>query len=487
MATAAATATALGKMYIDGQWCEADNGQTYDVINPATEEVLQSVAYGGRAETRRAIEAAARAMRSWMKLTAYDRAKVLKRTADLMRQRADHIARTLTLEQGKPVAESKAEVLHSADTFEWFAEEGKRAYGQVVPPSDKSKRHLVIKHPVGVVGAIGPWNFPITLQVRKIAPALAAGCTIVCKPASQTPLCLIEVFECLIEAGVPAGVANLVIGPAGEICDEFLENPLVRKISFTGSTEVGKQIMRRAADQLKRLSLELGGHAPFIVFPDADPEVVAKAAVVGKFRNNGQVCISPSRFFVHQQIAQRFTEVAVEESRKLKLGNGLDPDTQVGPMFEKKALDSTVELVHDATSRGAKLLTGGKRADRFERGYFFEPTVLTGLSPDAKLLVEEPFAPIMPILDFAKLDEVIEAANNTRYGLAAYVFTNDLTVTWRLAEGLEAGIIGINDPVPAVPQCPFGGMKESGLGRELAHEGLEAYLETKYVSLKLRD
>lgn len=491
MATATTTpttpATALGKMYIDGQWREALDGRTYDVINPATEEVLQAVAYGGRTETRQAIEAAARAMRSWMKLTAYDRAKVLKRTADLMRERADHIARTLTLEQGKPLAESKAEVLHSADTFEWFAEEGKRAYGQVVPQSDKTKRHLVIKHPVGVVGAIGPWNFPVTLQVRKIAPALAAGCTIVCKPSSQTPLCLIEVFECLIEAGAPAGVVNLVMGPAGEICDEFLENPLVRKISFTGSTEIGKQIMRGAADQLKRLSLELGGHAPFIVFPDADPEVVAKAAVIGKFRNNGQVCISPSRFFVHQQISQRFTEVAVEESRKLKLGNGLEPDTQVGPMFEKKALDSTIELIQDATSRGARLLTGGKRAERFERGYFFEPTVLTGLTPDAKLLVEEPFAPVMPILDFAKLDEVIEAANNTRYGLAAYVFTNDLTVTWRLAEGLEAGIIGINDPVPAVPQCPFGGMKESGLGRELAHEGLEAYLETKYVSLKLRD
>jgi succinate-semialdehyde dehydrogenase/glutarate-semialdehyde dehydrogenase len=282
-------------------------------------------------------------------------------------------------------------------------------------------------------------------------------------------------------------VANLVIGSASEMGDEFLKNPICRKISFTGSTEVGKELMRGAADQVKRLSLELGGHAPFIVFPDADPEIVAKAAVIGKFRNNGQVCISPSRFYIHKDVSKKFTEAAVEETRKLRLGNGLDPETQIGPMFEKKALESTQALVNDAVQHGAQLLTGGKRSERFERGYFFEPTVLKNPSPDSKILVEEPFAPVMPLLDFAKLDEVIAAANNTRYGLAAYVFTNDITVMWRLAEGLEAGIIGINDPVPATPQCPFGGMKESGLGRELAHEGLEAYLETKYVSIKLRD
>jgi succinate-semialdehyde dehydrogenase/glutarate-semialdehyde dehydrogenase len=357
----------------------------------------------------------------------------------------------------------------------------------VIPNSVPGKRHLTIKHPVGVVGAIGPWNFPVTLQARKIAPALAAGCTIVCKPASQTPLSLVNVFDCLIEAGLPAGVANLVIGPASEIADEFLENPAVRKISFTGSTEVGKQLMRRAADQVKRLSLELGGHAPFIVFPDADPEVVAKAAVVGKFRNNGQVCISPSRFFVHKDVEKKFTEAAVEAAKALKLGNGLDAGIEVGPMFEKKAMDNTLALIADAKQKGANVLTGGKRSDRFEKGYFFEPTVLKGLSPDTKMLTEEPFAPVMPVLDFSKLDDVIAAANNTRYGLAAYVFTNDLTVAWKMAEGIEAGIIGLNDPVPATPQCPFGGMKESGLGRELGHEGLEAYLETKYVSMKLRD
>jgi succinate-semialdehyde dehydrogenase/glutarate-semialdehyde dehydrogenase len=474
------------QMYIDGQWCDSASGRTIGVENPATEEIIAEVSFGSREDCKRAIAAAAEAMKGWMKLTPYDRAKVLKRTADLMRERVEALATTMTLEQGKPLAEARGEVLHSADTFEWFAEEGKRAYGQVIPPANAAKRHLTIKHPVGVVGAIGPWNFPITLQARKIAPALAAGCTIVCKPASQTPLSLIGVFECLIDAGLPKGVANLVIGPAADISDEFMTNPAVRKISFTGSTAVGKQLMRQAADQVKRLSLELGGHAPFIVFPDADPEVVAKAAVLGKFRNNGQVCISPSRFFVHKDVAKTFTEVAVEEARKLKVGNGLEEGVVVGPMFERKALENTLSLIQDATGKGARCLTGGHRSTKFERGYFFEPTVLTGLSPDARILTEEPFAPVMPVLDFSKIDEVIAAANNTVYGLAAYVFTNDLSVAWRMAEGLEAGIIGLNDPVPATPQCPFGGMKESGLGRELAHEGLEAYLETKYISMVLR-
>ncbi len=474
------------QLYIDGQWVESSTGKKIAVENPATEETIAEVSAGGREDCKKAIAAAGEAMKTWMKTTAYDRAKVLKKTADLMRERADALARTMTMEQGKPLAEAKGEVLHSADTFEWFAEEGKRAYGQVIPQSNAAKRHLTIKHPVGVVGAIGPWNFPITLQARKIAPALAAGCTIVCKPASQTPLCLIGVFECLIDAGLPKGVANLVIGSASEIADEFMTNPLVRKISFTGSTEVGKQLMKQAADQVKRLSLELGGHAPFIVFPDADPEVVAKAAVLGKFRNNGQVCISPSRFFVHKDIEKRFIEVAVEEAKKLKMGNGLDEGVVIGPMFEKKAMDGTQALIDDAKGKGAKVLTGGGKAKSFSKGYFFEPTVLSGLSADARILTDEPFAPVMPVLDFTKIEDVIAAANNTKYGLAAYVFTNDLSIAWRMAEGLEAGIIGVNDAVPATPQCPFGGMKESGLGRELAHDGLEAYLETKYVSIGLR-
>src|SRR3954451_14798370 len=277
----AATTDTYRQLFIDGQWTDATGGKRLAVINPATEETIAEVAFGTREDCKKAVAAAHRALPGWARLTSWDRAKVLKKTADLMRERADAIARTLTMEQGKPVAEAKAEILHSADTFEWFAEEGKRSYGQVIPNSQPGKRHLVIKHPVGVVGAISPWNFPITLQARKIAPALAAGCTIVCKPASQTPLCLMQVFQCLVDAGLPAGVANLVVGPAQEVADELLENPAVRKISFTGSTEVGKQLMRAAADQVKRLSLELGGHAPFIVFPDADPEVGAKIAVTG--------------------------------------------------------------------------------------------------------------------------------------------------------------------------------------------------------------
>ncbi|QVL30399.1 NAD-dependent succinate-semialdehyde dehydrogenase [Telmatocola sphagniphila] len=475
------------QMYINGQWVDAIGGQRLAVVNPATEETIAEVPWGGRADTAKAIDAAYAAMPAWSRLTAWDRSKILKKAGELLRERVETYARILTQEQGKPLAEAKAEVMHSADTFEWFAEEGKRAYGQIIPPAVAGKRHMTLKHPVGVVGGIGPWNFPITQHVRKIAPALAAGCTIVCKPADPTPLSLINVFHCLIDAGVPAGVVNFVIGPGEEIGAEFMENPKMRKISFTGSTRVGKILMKQAADQVKRLSLELGGHAPLIVFPDADPEVVAKAAVAGKFRNNGQVCISPSRFYVHKDIQKKFLEVAVEAAKAIKQGNGLDADTQLGPMIAKRALETTGNLIGDATAKGAKLLTGGRKSAKFDKGYFFEPTILSELSADARLLTDEPFAPVMPVMDFSKIDDVIAAANNTKYGLAAYVFTNDLTVSWKLAEGLEAGIIGINDPVPATPQCPFGGMKESGIGRELAHEGLEAYLETKFISIRLRD
>ncbi len=482
-----ATATgSIAQMYIAGQWCDADGGKTLAVINPADESTFANVAYGGRAEADRAIDAAARAFPAWRSLSVYDRAKILKRTAELLRERADTIARTLTQEQGKPLPEAKAEVLHSADTFEWFAEEGKRAYGRMIPPSNIAKRHYAIKHPIGVVGTITPWNFPAALPSRKIAPALAVGCTVVSRPAEQTPMTLVQMFECLADAGLPPGVANLVIGPSRPFADALFEHAAVRKISFTGSTEVGKELIRRSADGVKRLSLELGGHAPLIVFPDADVAQVAQAAVIGKFRNNGQVCIAPSRFYIHEKIAGDFTEAAVELTKKLKIGNGLEEGIQVGPMFEAKALEKTAALVDDAKQQGAKILTGGGRSSRFDKGYWFEPTVIREVNGKMKVMYEEPFAPVMPILDFSKLDDVIAAANDTPYGLAAYVFTNDLTVATRMAEGLEAGIIGINDPVPATPQCPFGGMKESGLGRELGIEGLDAYQETKYVSVGLR-
>ncbi len=485
MSTAVASEITV-QMYIDGEWCDARSGQTLPIINPADESVVAEVAYGTKGEAQQAVDAAARAFPGWRALSVYDRAKILKKTGDLLRDRADRIARILTQEQGKPLAEAKMEVLHSADTFEWFAEEGKRSYGRIIPPTNVLKRYYAIKHPVGVVATITPWNFPAALPCRKIAPALAAGCTVVSRPADQTPLTLIQIFECLADAGVPPGVANLVIGPSRAIADVFFESPSVRKISFTGSTEVGKELIRRSADQVKRLSLELGGHAPSIIFPDADVEQVAQAAVIGKFRNNGQVCIAPSRFYIHEKIASKFTEAAVELTRKLNVGNGLEPGVQVGPMFEAKALEKTAELVEDARKKGGKILTGGKRSTRFAKGYWFEPTVVREVDGAMRLMTEEPFAPVMPLLDFSKLEDVIAAANSTPYGLAAYVFTNDLTIATRMAEGLEAGIIGVNDPVPATPQCPFGGMKESGMGRELGVEGLEAYLETKCVSVGLR-
>ena len=401
------------QMYIDGQWTGAAGGATLAVINPADESTLGEVAFGGRAEADRAIEAAARAFPAWKATSAYDRAKILKKTADLLRDRVDAIARTLTQEQGKPLPEAKGEVNHTADTFEWFAEEGKRAYGRIIPPSNLLKRHHAIKHPVGVVGTITPWNFPAAMVSRKVAPALAAGCTVVSRPADQTPLTMIHIFQALADAGLPKGVANLFIGDAIEYADALFAHPAVRKISFTGSTKVGKELIRRSADQVKRLSLELGGHAPLIVFEDANVEQVAQAAVLAKFRNNGQVCIAPSRFYVHESISKDFAEAAVELTKKLKLGNGLDEGTQIGPMFAEPALEKTRGLVDDARSKGAKVLTGGGRSGRFDKGYFFEPTILQQVDGAMRIMTEEPFAPVMPLLSFSKLDEVIALANDT--------------------------------------------------------------------------
>jgi len=475
------------QLYIDGKWTGAKSGEKVDVINPATEEPIEAVDFGGREEAANALEAASRAFKTWRKLTAWQRGAYLRKIADLMRERADDIALTMTLEQGKPLAESKGEVMASAGNFEWFGEEAKRIEGRWAPTIIPGKRYLTMKHPVGVCAAISPWNFPILLQARKIAPALAAGCTVVCRPSQQTPLCLIKVFECFEDAGLPPGVANLVMGDPRKIVDEFMENPICQKISFTGSTEVGKELMRRAADGVKRISLELGGHAPVLIFEDADPEQAAKVCVAGKFRNNGQVCISPTRFYVHENLRKDFTEAAVEFAKNLKLGNGTEAGVEVGPMFEEKAMGKTQQLIDQAVSVGANILTGGGRSSQFDKGYFFEPTVLDNVTRQAEIMTEEPFAPVMPILPFKQFDEAIEEANDNIYGLAAYVLTNDLTTAIRAAEELEAGIISINDPVPASPQSPFGGMKQSGIGRESSHEGIEPYLEVKAVSFLLKE
>ncbi len=489
MATAEAPALNMDhtRLFINGKWIDGENGDSVDVINPATEEPIIAVSYGTRGDARRALEAAQAALPGWKKTTVYERSAKLKKLADLMRDNVDDMAIPMTMEQGKPLAEARAETMASAATFEWFAEEAKRAYGRTIPASFSHKRLFTVRHPVGVCASVSPWNFPLLLQARKMGPALAVGCTTVSRPSSQTPLCLIRLFELIQEIDLPPGVANLVMGPPAEIMDEFMENRICRKISFTGSTEVGKELIRRSADQVKRLSLELGGHAPVIVFPDVDIEAVAKVSVIGKFRNNGQVCICPTRFYAHKTIEDDYLEACVEETKKLVLGNGLDPETNIGPMFEARALDKTDVLIQDAVGKGANCLLGGQRSNRFERGYFYEPTVLHNINNDMALMTEEPFAPVMPIMNFDTIDEAIAKANDTNFGLAAYVMTNDISAAFKMAEGLEFGTIGINDTVPAAPQSPFGGLKESGIGRENAIEGMDVYLETKAVSLAINE
>lgn len=487
MATVEAPALEMkqSRLYINGQWTDGENGDTLDVINPATETPLAKVAYGTQGDARRALEAAQAALPGWQSATVYERATKLKQLADLIRQNVDYLATAMTMEQGKPLAEAKAETMGSAATFEWFAEEAKRAYGRTIPSSFSHKRLFTVRHPVGVCACVSPWNFPLMLQARKMGPALAVGCTTVSRPASQTPLCLIRLFELIEQIDLPPGVANMVMGPPEPLMNEFMTNRICRKISFTGSTEVGKELVRQSAGQMKRLSLELGGHAPVIVFPDVDVETVAKASVIGKFRNNGQVCICPTRFYAHKKIESDYLDACVEETKKLVLGNGLDPEVNIGPMFESCGVDKADSIVQDAIGKGANRILGGTRPKQFERGYFYEPTVLTNISDDMALMTEEPFAPVMPIMDFDTIDEAIAKANDTVFGLAAYVLTSDLSTAFKMAEGLEFGTIGINDTVPACPQSPFGGLKESGIGRENAIEGMDVYLETKAVSVAI--
>jgi len=425
---------------------------------------------------------AADALSAWRKLSGKQRGAYILKIIEGLAKRSEQIARTITLENGKPLAQSRGEVAMTIDHLRWFAAEAERAYGRIVPNQAEGKRHMVIKTPVGVVGAIAPWNFPLVLAVRKVAPALAAGCTVVLKPASATPVSAVLLAEAVHEANLPAGVFQLVLGNSAAIGAEMLENPLCRKITFTGSTEVGKQLIRGAGDSIKKLSLELGGHAPVLVFDDADLNQAVAGTLIAKFRNTGQSCIAANRVYVQRSISGRFIPAIVEGAMKLKIGNGLDDGVEIGPLINEEALNQALEHIENAKRLGARVLCGGKRW-RSSTGHFLEPTILTDVPAEALCMRAETFAPVIPVCVFDEEDEAIEKANTTEYGLASYAFTRNMSRMWRLAESLEAGTIGINDTVPATSQCPFGGVKQSGWGRELGTEGLDAFLETKHISL----
>lgn len=475
------------QMYINGEFRPSASGKTIAVTNPATGAVVAEAAYGEVSDALAAMDAAASAFPAWKAQTAYARGACLDKAAALMRARAQEISRVLTEENGKPFAESMAETIGCAMWFEWFAEEGKRVYGRMIPSHFGHKRHWVIQQPVGVVVAVNPWNFPINLMSRKLAAALAAGCTIVSRPASQTPLSSMLLYECLHDAGFPPGVVNLVTGSAGKVTTAMLEHPACRKLTFTGSTATGKQLMQQAGARITKLSLELGGHAPLLVFPDVDLPTAVEQTVVAKFRNAGQSCIAPTRIYVHRAIFDDFTAAVTDRVARMQVGNGLREGVEMGPLFDQNQLDGVAAFVDDAVAKGAKVHTGGGRlrGGEYDQGFFYAPTVLSNISPNMRLTCEEVFGPVLPLIPFNDEAEAVAAANNTEYGLAAYVLTRDFATAIRVSEALEYGIIGLNDAVPTVPQAPFGGWKESGINREGGYEGILSYMETKYISVGL--
>ncbi len=470
------------QQHIGGEWRDALNGSTWSVINPATEETIRKVPFGDGRDCRAAIEAASMALPAWSRSTPYQRAAILRKAADLMRERLDQLAHTTTLESGKPLLQGRGEWAVAADLFEWFAEEGKRAYGRVIPSRNPARRLALTRHALGVVGIITAWNFPIYNVARAGAAALAAGCTVVFRPSELTPMTAMEMVSILVEAGMPTGVVNLVNGDPAEIAQEMLDNANCAKIHFTGSQRVGKLLMDGASKSVTRLSLELGGNAPVLIFPDVDVAAVSRGAITAKFRNAGQVCVSPQRFFVHEAIAERFTSEVVELAGKLRLGSGLLPETNVGPLISRRHRDAVEAMVESARLEGAEILLGGKRPKDPVEGFFFEPTVVTGLTSRSPLLMQEIFGPVLPIVTFNDTADVIAQANDTRYGLAAYAWTNDLRIAQQVAEHLEFGLLGINDWSPQATEAPFPGWKESGTGQESGPEGLMEYLETKVIS-----
>jgi succinate-semialdehyde dehydrogenase/glutarate-semialdehyde dehydrogenase len=465
--------------YVDGKWIAADSGETLAVINPATGDTIAEIAKCGTAETRRAIEAAERAQKEWRTRTAKERAAVLRKWFTLMLENVEDLAQILTAEQGKPLAEARGEIAYGANYIEWFAEEAKRIYGDTIPHPSNDKRIVVIKQPIGVVACITPWNFPNAMLTRKIAPALAAGCTVVCKPANATPLSAFAFVELAERAGVPPGVINIVAGVTREIGAEMTSNPIVRKLTFTGSTAVGKLLMQQCAATVKRTSMELGGNAPFIVFDDADLDDAVKGAIICKFRNAGQTCVCANRILVQEGVYDAFTEKLMVAMTDLKLGNGADEGVNVGPLINEGAANDVLEFIEDAVAKGASVVAGGARSDLGIR--FIEPTVLTNVSDDMRVFREEIFGPVAPIFKFKTEEEAIAMANDTEFGLACYFYSRDVGRVWRVGEALEYGIVGINEGIISNEMAPFGGVKESGQGREGSKYGLDDYLEIKYM------
>ncbi len=467
--------------FIDGAWVAADDGKSFAVTDPATGETIAAVPMMGEAETTRAIAAAEAALPEWRAKTAGERARILRRLFDLMMAHQDDLGELLSREQGKPLAEAKGEIAYSASFIEWFAEEGKRAYGEVIPAHAADRRIVTLRQPIGVVAAITPWNFPSAMIGRKIGPALAAGCTVVLKPASQTPLSALALAVLAEQAGVPKGVFNIVTGSARAIGGALTASPVVRKISFTGSTEVGRELMRQSAETIKKLSLELGGNAPFLVFDDADVDAAVEGAMVSKFRNGGQTCVCTNRFYVQDNVYEAFVTKLAARVSALKLGRGVENGTEIGPMIDAPALDKVEEHVADALAGGARVLAGGRRSDL--GGTWFEPTVLADVTPDMLLCREETFGPLAGVVRFTDEADAIAQANDSEFGLASYFYSRDLSRVWRVAEALEAGIVGVNTGLISTEVAPFGGVKQSGLGREGSRHGLDDYMEIKYVCM----
>ena len=466
-------------LYIDGEWLNGEGRKGEDVINPATGKSLARLPHASPADLDRALAAAQKGLATWRATHPADRAKILRKAANLVRERADAIGRILTQEQGKVFAEAKGEVIVTADIIEWLAEEGRRSYGRIVP-GRKGMRQLVVQEPVGVVTAFTPWNFPTLTPARKIGAALAAGCSIIIKASEETPGAAVELVRCFADAGAPQGVINLVFGVPSEVSEHLIASDTVRKISFTGSIPVGKHLAGLAAKGMKRATMELGGHSPVVVFGDADPEKTADTIAAFKYRNAGQVCISPTRFYVQEPVYDRFLARFTEYAKAIKLGDGLEKESTMGPLANARRLDAMESFVQDAQSRGGKVVTGGKRHGN--QGFFYEPTVITGVPDDSKIMTEEPFGPLAPIVTFKSFDEVVERANSLQYGLAAYAFTASAQTATMIGDALESGMVGVNSVAISTPETPFGGVKESGYGHEGGIEGLEAYTNKKFIA-----